>query len=145
MLKPNTKAPNFLLRDAVGITHQLTDYLGQWVLIYFYPKDNTPGCTKEACTFRDHMSEFEKLKVKVFGVSADSEKSHQIFVSKYGLNFTLLSDPKRQTIKDYEAGGVVTKRISYLIDPKGVIHKAYSKVDPEAHAEEVLEDLQHML
>lgn len=144
MLKTNTKAPNFMLRDAIGITHQLSDYLGQWVLVYFYPKDDTPGCTKEACTFRDHMTEFNKLNVKVIGVSADSEKSHQIFISKYGLNFTLLSDPTRQMIKDYEAGGIVTKRISYLIDPNGMIVKGYSKVDPEAHASEVLIDLKKL-
>jgi peroxiredoxin Q/BCP len=122
----------------------LSDYLGQWVLIYFYPKDNTPGCTKEACTFKSEMQRFNELKVKVIGVSADSEESHRKFIAKYGLNFTLLSDQKKDMIRAYEAAGIGTKRISYLIDPQGLIFKSYAKVNPTEHAEEVLNDVKNI-
>ena len=141
MLKEQTLAPDFHLPDQNGAIHSLSGYLGQWVLLYFYPKDDTPGCTKEACSFRDNLPNFEKIKVKVLGVSADSPESHSKFVNKYGLNFTLLADPNRAVIKSYEAGGLATKRISYLIDPKGMIYKAYPKVSPAEHADQVLKDL----
>lgn len=142
MLPENIKAPDFHLPDQNEEEHYLSDYERQWVLIYFYPKDDTSGCTKEACGFRDNMPDFEKLKIKILGISADSAESHAKFVSKYGLNFTLLSDQKKEVIKTY--GASITKRISYLIDPKGMIRKAYSKVTPAEHAEEVLVDLEAM-
>ena len=149
-LKAGTKAPTFTLPDQAGKSHSLTDYRGKWLLLYFYPKDNTPGCTKEACALRDSFPAFGKLDAVVFGVSADSVKSHAKFAEKYDLPFTLLADESKDTIKAYDAWGpkkfmgkefLGVKRISYLIDPEGTIAKAYSKVKPAEHAEEVLEDL----
>ena len=141
MLEINTVAPDFELKDSNGVSHKLSNFLGKWVLIYFYPKDNTPGCTKEACTLSDEMPRFNDLQAVVLGISADSEESHQKFTKKYGLNVTLLSDPDRKAIKKYQAGTVFTKRISYLVNPKGVIVKVYDKVKPADHASEVIEDI----
>jgi peroxiredoxin Q/BCP len=141
MLKENITAPDFSLPDENNTLHALSDYAGEWVLLYFYPKDDTPGCTKEACTFRDNLPNFEKLNVRVLGISADSPQSHVAFKDKYDLNFTLLSDTKKEVIKMYDAGGAFTRRISYLIDPKGIIKKAYSKVVPAEHPEQVLNDI----
>ena len=141
MIKPNQKAPDFTLPDQNGVSHSLSQYKGQWVLLYFYPKDDTPGCAKEACSFRDHLPSFDKLSVKVLGISDDSPQSHKKFEGKYGLNFTLLADENREFIEKYGAGGVFTKRMSYLIDPEGNVRKVYPKVKPETHADEVLADL----
>jgi len=141
MLSINTKAPEFNLPDQSGKEHHLSDYLGKWVLLYFYPKDDTPGCTTEACSFRDNLPQFEKLNLQVLGISADSVQSHVDFVNKHGLNFVILSDEAKKTISDYQAGGIFTKRISYLINPEGTIVKTYDKVNPETHAEEVEKDL----
>lgn len=137
MLKQGQKAPTFTLLDQEGKTHTLADYAGQWVLLYFYPKDDTPGCTKEACTIRDAWPKFKKLGIKVFGVSTDSTKSHAKFVDKYDLPFTLLSDEEKKVVEKYG----VTSRVSFLIDPKGTIAKIYPNVKPEEHAVEVLQDL----
>lgn len=145
MLPINTKAPDFNLPDQLGKEHQLSDYLGKWVLLYFYPKDDTPGCTKEACSFRDNLPQFEKLNLQVLGVNADSVTSHADFVNKHGLNFVLLSDEAKKTITDYQAGGLFTKRISYLINPEGIIMKSYDKVNPETHAGEVEKDLSELI
>jgi len=153
MLKVGDKAPVFSLEDQVGKTHKLSDNKGKWVLIYFYPRDNTPGCTKEACQIRDNFSGFKKLQANVLGVSKDSVKSHQNFATKYSLPFPLLSDPEVKMIKAYKAWkkkkmagreymGIV--RMSYLVDPKGNIAKVYPKVKPLDHAEEVIEDLKEM-
>ncbi len=139
-LTQNSAAPDFSAVDQNGKTHSLADYQGQWLLLYFYPKDDTPGCTKEACTFRDHFSELQG-KVAVIGVSHDSADSHDKFASKYKLQFPLLSDPERKIIKTYGANGLLfTKRISYLINPEGKIAKVYPSVSPADHAREVLED-----
>lgn len=141
-------APDFELPNQDGKIHKLSDYRGEWVLLYFYPKDDTPGCTKEACAIRDNFPAFGKLKVKVFGVSVDSIKSHKKFTEKYDLPFTLLADEKKETVKKY---GVWAKkkfmgreyygtlRTSFLIDPKGKIVKIYENVKPEIHAGEVLD------
>lgn len=145
MLLMQTFAPDFILPDQNGTDHKLADYLGQWVLLYFYPKDDTPGCTTEACSVQDNLPKFEELKIKVLGISADPVSSHQKFSQKYGLNFTLLSDGKKEVINKYEAGGIFTKRISYLIDPQGQIYRAYSNVNPETHVAEVLEDLNRII
>lgn len=143
-LQEGQKAPSFSASDQNGKKHQLSDYRGKWLLLYFYPKDNTPGCTKEACSFRDQFEEL-RGKVEVLGVSHDGIESHQRFVSKYRLPFLLLSDPKREIIKAYEANGFLfTKRISYLINPEGKIAKVYSKVSPVQHAHEVLLDYQRL-
>lgn len=152
MLDKNTKAPEFILPDQEGKMVSLRDFLGQKVLLYFYPKDDTPGCTKEACSFRDFRSELEARGVRVVGVSKDSVKSHSKFASKYKLPFTLLSDESTLVIQKYEAWGKKkfmgreyngVLRISYLIDEKGNIIKTYPQVSPENHAEEVLRDLEN--
>ena len=142
MLEVKTLAPNFKLLDQNGKEHSLLSHRGSYVLIYFYPKDDTPGCTKEACVIRDMYKDFETNGVKVFGISADSVESHKDFAEKYQLPFTLLSDPKKEVIKIYGAGGIpFTKRISYLVGPDGAIEKVYPKVDPAHHGVEILKDI----
>lgn len=142
MLPIHSPAPDFNLSDQSGTARTLSEFKGSYTLVYFYPKDDTPGCTKEACVLRDVYGEFERLGVHVLGVSADSVESHKAFAEKYGLPFTLLSDPEKKTIGAYEAKGlVVSKRISYLIDPSGLIAKAYPDVDPTTHGGLILKDL----
>lgn len=149
-LKIGDKAPDFSTFGQDNKPHKLSNYRGKWILLYFYPKDDTPGCTKEACSIRDNWSQFKKEGIKVFGVSKDSVKSHKKFEEKYNLPFTLLSDEDTEILQAYGAWqeksmygkkylGIV--RMSYLIDPKGHIAKIYSKVKPEEHAEEVLVDV----
>ncbi len=140
MLNIGIKAPDFAAPDQNNKIQRLSDYQGQWVLIYFYPKDDTPGCTAEACALRDKYAEFDKIKAVVLGVSADSVKSHVKFADKYSLPFPLIADEDKKIIKAYGAGGLF-HRISYLIDPLGNIAKVYDKVKPAAHATEVLSDL----
>jgi peroxiredoxin Q/BCP len=140
-LEKGSKAPDFNLPDQSGILHSLNDYQGKWLLLYFYPKDNTPGCTKEACSFRDNFSLLKK-KVEVVGVSGDSVKSHKNFADKYSLPFTLLSDSEKKVINDYGANNLIfAKRTSFLINPNGVIEKVYEKVDPSNHALEIFQDI----
>lgn len=143
-------APDFTLFDQEGRERNLSDYLGKWILVYFYPKDDTPGCTKQACGIRDNFPEFKKLGVEVLGISIDSEKSHKKFAEKYDLPFTLLADPEKKVVALYNVFGkkkfmgreyMGTLRTSFLIDPKGNIAKVYEQVKPEKHAEEVLADL----
>lgn len=145
------KVKDFKLPDQDGKTHFLSQYSGKWVVLYFYPKDDTPGCTKEACNFRDSIHELEKLGVVILGVSKDSVSSHRKFVEKYHLNFPILSDENKEVIKLYKAWGKKkfmgkefegTLRMTYLIDPKGEIKKVYKNVNPSFHAEEILKDLQ---
>lgn len=149
----NSIAPEFTLPDQDGVEHTLSQYRGQWVLLYFYPKDDTPGCTKEACAIRDAFPHFEGLNIKVLGVSIDSVESHKKFAEKYKLPFTLLSDIHKNAVKHYgvwrtkefmgrEYDG--TMRSSFLIDPTGTIEKIYVDVKPEHHAEEVLRDLKRL-
>lgn len=141
MLKVGDKAPDFDLKDSDNLHHRLSEYAGSWLLLYFYPKDFTSGCTTEACSLRDN---FEKLKqkVQIVGISSDSTESHKKFSDKYSLPFTLLADPDRKTISDYGANGLIfAKRVSFLIDPEGVIEKVYDKVDPKTHANQILQDL----
>ena len=142
MLNIKTSAPNFTLIDQNSKEHTLSEFLGSYVLIYFYPKDDTPGCTKEACVIRDMYKDFQSNGVVVLGISSDSVESHKKFAEKYGLPFILLSDPEKKVIKTYEANGVIgTKRISYLIGPDGKIEKIYPKVDPAHHGVEILKDI----
>jgi peroxiredoxin Q/BCP len=150
MLKVGKKAPAFSLLDQAEQKHTLKEHAGQWVLIYFYPKDDTPGCTKEACTIAEVYKDFKRLKVAVLGVSKDTPKSHQKFATKYNLPFTLLSDPEMIMITKYGAfkekkmfGKSVrgTMRISYLVAPDGTIAKVYPAVDPANHALELLKDI----
>jgi peroxiredoxin Q/BCP len=149
-LKVGIKAPEFDLPDQNGEMHSLKDYAGQWVLLYFYPKDDTPGCTAEACALRDNLPKFKKLKAQVFGVSTDSVKSHRKFADKFELPFTLLSDESKELVKAYDVYHpkkfmgrefLGTMRESFLIDDKGNIAKIYEGVKPADHADEVLADL----
>ena len=143
MLKTGIKAPIFEALDQLGNSHKLKDYTGQWVLLYFYPRDNTPGCTTEACALRDNYSQFKKAGIVILGVSSDSVTSHEKFSQKFQLPFTLLADTEKKIIKAYEAGGLF-KRISYLINHQGEIVKVYEKVKPAEHAEEVLKDMKEI-
>lgn len=147
MLEINTKAPNFALPDQDGIERKLSDYRGKLLLIYFYPKDDTPGCTKEACMITEAYDEFEKEGIAVIGISADSPEQHTKFRTKYGLPFTLLSDTERVIIEAYGAKNILggTKRISYLLEGNGIVVKAYPKVTPATHASDVLKDVRTML
>jgi peroxiredoxin Q/BCP len=141
MLKVGDLAPAFSLLDQDGECKSLSDYIGSITLIYFYPKDDTPGCTKEACSIRDAWADYKKAGVQVVGISSDAPESHKVFQEKYKLPFTLLSDRDRSTIAEYGAKGIGTKRISYLIGPDGCVLKAYPKVDPALHADEILADV----
>ena len=142
-LKVNTVAPDFTLKDADGIPHTLSDYKGQFVILYFYPKDNTPGCTKEACSFRDNFSQIRAQNATILGVSWDSSQKHSSFSKKYNLPFTLLSDIKGDVAKSYNAAGwFMPKRYTYIIDPFGEIIKVYTKFDISAHAEEIIAFIQ---
>jgi len=151
-IKLNTKAPDFNLPDQDGKLHKLSDYKGKWVLLYFYPKDDTPGCTKEACGIRDEFKNFKNLNIVVLGVSADSSESHKKFAQKYKLPFTLLSDESKKVLKKYgvwgkkkfmgkEYEGIL--RTSFLINPDGKIVKIYEQVKPDIHAKEVLKDFKN--
>ncbi|MFH2085280.1 MAG: peroxiredoxin [bacterium] len=135
-------APDFTLLDQNGQPHSLHDYLGKWVVLYFYPKDDTPGCTTEACNFRDSFRELQKLGIVILGVSKDSVVSHGEFASKYQLNFPILSDPDHKVIEQYDAHSLLgTLRMTYLINSKGEIAKVYPHVNPTVHAAEILADL----
>lgn len=145
------KAPNFTLPDQHGKMHSLKDYAGKWLVLYFYPKDGTPGCTAEACEFRDARELIAKYgNAVVVGISKDSVKNHQIFAEKHGLNFTILSDETTDTIKAYNAWGKRSMfgkiypgiiRSTYIIDPSGNIVKEYPKVNPVGHAGQIIQDL----
>ncbi len=151
MLDAGTAAPDFDLEDQAGRVHKLSEQRGRWVVLYFYPKDDTAGCTKEACSFRDGLPAFAGLDAVVLGVSADDVGSHNAFAGKYGLNFPLLADVDRRVIDAYQAWGEKERdgeryegilRITYLIDPSGRIAQTWSVVDPESHAAEVREALE---
>jgi len=148
-------AKDFALPDQNHKTHKLSDYRGKWVVLYFYPKDDTSGCTKEACSFRNNLETLTSKNVVVIGVSADSTQSHQQFIKKYDLNFVLLSDESKEVIKQYNAWGkkiiygkeiVGILRKTYLINPTGEIAKVYEKVKPDndEHTNEILKDLQQL-
>ncbi len=140
-LREKELAPAFTAHDENGVEHTLAQYKGKWVILYFYPKDDTPGCTEEACNFRDNLDELQKHAV-ILGVSADSVESHKAFKEKYHLNFPLLADPDRKMINMYGTDGLIfTKRTTFLIHPEGKIEKIYQKVDPKSHVTEILKDL----
>lgn len=144
-------APDFSLSNSEGKTVNLADFAGRWLVLYFYPKDNTPGCTTEACSLRDANDDLIDLGASVVGVSKDSAKSHQKFTEKYQLNFNLLSDPKAKTIKDYGAWGKTafgfegTLRKTFIINPEGQVVKTYQKVTPDGHGPQLVEDLTALL
>jgi thioredoxin-dependent peroxiredoxin len=148
MLKEGSAAPQFSTKDANGDTVSLKDLRGEKVVLYFYPKDDTPGCTKEACSFRDAFSKFKKRGIRVLGISPDNETSHKKFTAKYKLPFTLLADTDHSIADAYGAYGekkfmgrtyMGVLRATFLIDEKGKIKKIFSKVKPDEHANEVLE------
>jgi len=138
------QAPDFTLQSQEGKTISLKDFRGQWVVLYFYPKDMTQGCTIEAHNFQRDEAQYAAKKTAVVGVSADSVDSHQQFCTKESLKFKLLADPGKEMITSYGSlapNGAVAARNTFLIDPKGVIRKVYLKVSPNPHSEEVLADL----
>jgi peroxiredoxin Q/BCP len=147
MIEPGAKFPPFFLKDAEGGSHGLEDFRGSWLVIYFYPRDNTPGCTAEACAFRDLHGEIRAAGAAVVGVSADGEASHAKFRDRYALPFILLADPEKSLI---EACGVWGEkkmygktvhgivRSTFIVDPEGVVRKVFPKVSPAGHAAEIL-------
>jgi len=143
-------APGFKLQDQNGDWHSLEDYQGKWLAVYFYPKDGTPGCTTEACNFRDNIYAYKAIGAELIGISLDDVDSHAEFASKYKLPFTLLADPDGGVVRAY---GVmrdyklmkIASRQSFLINPEGIVKKHYEKVDPDKHSGEVLEDLKGLM
>jgi peroxiredoxin Q/BCP len=147
LLEVGAQAPDFTAIDQDGNKVALGDFKGKKVILYFYPKDNTPGCTKEACTFRDHFPQFQALNVEILGVSIDGEQSHKAFAQKYGLPFRLLTDPDKRLVTVYGVWGektlygkkyMGTNRVTYVIDESGSIAAVFPNVKPATHAEEVL-------
>lgn len=155
MLRPGTQrtegsdAPDFALQDQNGRTHRLSDYAGRWLVLYFYPRDDTPGCTREACHFRDDIGTLDQLDAAVVGVSVDSPRSHADFARKYGLPFPLLSDPDGRTAEAY--GSLLNlglmrfaRRHTFIIAPDGRIAARFDHVDPARHAEEIRDALRSL-
>ena len=153
MPKLSEPAPDFTLPDQDGVSHTLSESRGSWTLLYFYPKDDTPGCTKQACALRDAFPDFKKLGIRVFGISPDSVKKHKRFAEKYGLPFTLLADEGHAVADRYgvwgrkkfmgrEYDGVF--RTSFLVGSDGTVARIYENVKPELHANEVLADLREL-
>jgi peroxiredoxin Q/BCP len=149
-LKEGDQAPEFSAVTSGGGRTSLADLKGRNVILYFYPRDDTPGCTKEACAFRDHFADFKKKGAVVLGVSTDSAKSHDKFIAKYKLPFTLLADDEKKIVEAYGVWGeksflgkkyLGTHRVTFLIGPDGRIKKIWPKVKPEEHAQEVLAGL----
>ena len=153
MIKLGVKAPDFSLPDENGVDHSLEEYKGKWLVLYFYPKDNTPGCSREAREFNELLADFKGLGAEVVGVSKDSSKSHARFKEKQGLQFTLLSDESTSTLRAYGAWGRKklygkeysgTIRSTVLIDPRGVVRAYWPKVKVAGHAMEVLNKLKEL-
>lgn len=148
--KLGDKAPDFSLPDASNTTHTLAQYHHKWLVLYFYPKDDTPGCTKEACHFRDDLAQLEKMGAKVVGISVDDSASHSAFAKKYHLPFPLLSDKEGKVADRYGALtnlGIVkiTRRYTFLINPQGLIAKVYLSVDTSRHSQEIINDLKALI
>ena len=150
MKQPPYAAPNFSLVDSSGKLHTLADYKNKWVVLYFYPKDDTPGCTVEACSLRDARDNLAELGAEVIGVSADDASSHEKFKAKHTLGFTLLSDPDMNAINAYGAWGKKMfgkegiLRRTFIINPKGSVVKVYGRVTPLGHGEQVVEELKRL-
>lgn len=147
MKQPPYNAPEFELPDENGETKTLSDYSGKWLILYFYPKDDTPGCTIEACSLRDARDDLIDLGAEVVGISKDSTDSHDKFKAKHSLNFTLLSDESGKTIEAYDAWGKKMfgkegiLRKTFIIDPEGVVQKVYGRVTPAGHGNQIISDL----
>lgn len=150
MIQPPYPAADFSLQDSQGVTHKLADYAGKWLVVYFYPKDDTPGCTTEACSLRDARDDLTSLGASVVGISRDDASSHDKFKAKYDLNFTLLSDPDHSVMEAYGAWGkkqfgvegVIRK--TFIISPQSVVVKAYGRVTPLGHGDQLVDDLQKL-
>ena len=150
LLAVGDRAPAFSTVDQDGAPVDLKDFKGRKVVLYFYPKDDTPGCTKEACSFRDGYAAFRRRKIEVLGVSVDDEKSHKKFAEKFDLPFRLLADPDKKIVRAYGVWGekslygrkyMGTHRVTYVVDEKGKIAAVFPKVKPEGHAAEILETI----
>jgi len=146
ILKPDQGAPDFDAKDQSGNRVSLRSMRGRPVVLYFYPKDDTPGCTGEACSFRDSMDILRKRGVVVLGVSVDSEESHKKFASKYNLNFTLLSDRKKEIVRAYgvESPFKTARRVTYIIGPDGAIKHVFAHVNTKTHAADVLKKVEEL-
>ena len=144
-LKIGDKSPDFTLLDQNEKEHTLSDYFGKKIVVYFYPKDDTPGCTKEACSIHDDINIFEENNIVVFGISYDSPKSHKKFAEKYNLPFTLLCDSDKSIAKLYNSAGLIfAKRNSFLINSDGLIFKIYKNVDVTTHTKNILNDFNNL-
>ncbi len=148
--KVGEAAPDFNLPDQDGKTHQLHDFAGKWLVLYFYPKDDTPGCTQEACAFRDDMHKLTALGAQVVGISVDDGVSHAEFAKKYHLPFPLLADKSTEVAARY--GALMNlgffkfaKRYTFLIDPQGRVAKVYQKVETSKHSQQIIEDLKQLI
>ena len=147
MLKPPYKAPDFSLPDETGKTYTLNDFKGQWLVLYFYPADDTPGCTVEACSLRDARDDIAELGAQIVGISKDDAAAHEKFKAKHSLNFTLLTDPEKIAINTYGAWGKKqfgvegVLRRTFIINPEGTVVKVYGRVTPEGHGEQIITDL----
>lgn len=145
LLKVGDAAPDFSSVDQNGNSVKLSDFRGGPVVVYFYPKDNTPGCTKEACNFRDNNDVYTKAGVKVLGISVDGQKSHKNFVDKYDLNFTLVVDDSKHISEDFGVlGERSASRVTYIIDKDGKVAHVYPKVKPNEHAVEVMDKIKEL-
>ena len=146
-LKAGDPAPELKLKDQNGNLVFLRDFAQKkWVVLYFYPKDDTPGCTKEACSFRDESAVFAPFNVQIIGVSVDNAESHKSFAKKFSLNFPLLADPTKKVTKAYGALAFyrLAKRMTFIIDPQGMIRKIFDSVSPQNHVEEIVEALREL-
>ncbi len=150
MQKTPYTALDFSLNDSNNKTHNLKDYTGKWLVLYFYPKDDTPGCTVEACSLRDARDDLIKLGAEVVGISKDDPTSHDKFKAKHTLNFTLLSDPEGKTIEAYGAWGKKMfgkegiLRKTFLVDPNGMVQKVFGRVTPLGHGEQIVKVLKEL-
>ena len=150
MLKPPYNAPDFSLPDETGKIYTLDDFKGQWLVLYFYPEDDTPGCTIEACSLRDARDDIAALGAQIVGISKDDAPSHEKFKAKHSLNFTLLTDPDKVTINSYGAWGKKqfgvegVLRRTFIINPEGTVVKVYGRVTPEGHGEQIISELKKL-
>jgi peroxiredoxin Q/BCP len=149
-MNPPYAAAEFTLPDISGKIHTLSDYAGKWIILYFYPKDDTPGCTTEACSLRDARDTLAEMGAEIIGISKDDASSHEKFKAKYSLNFTLLTDSEKQAIEAYGAWGKKmfgvegVLRKTFIINPEGQVVKVYGRVTPVGHGEQVVKDLKKL-
>jgi len=149
-MKPPYPAPDFTLPDVSGTIHSLADYKGKWIVLYFYPKDDTPGCTAEACSLRDARDTLAEMGAEIIGISKDDANSHEKFKAKYSLNFTLLTDVEAKVIEVYGAWGKKMYgregilRKTFIINPQGQVVKVYGRVTPMGHGEQVIDELKKL-